>query len=496
MKFEVVAPPLSNRTVDAWILPYVEGADGPGEWLEFDSASGGLVAEGLASAAFRSKRGATLAMATRGALPCREVILLGLGKAAELDLEAWRLAVASATQSARDRGAETLAIAVPGSGPGTAAERAAAAAESAVLACYRYTAFKAPAADAGSISEVFVASADPGAPAAVERAVTVASCATWARDLINTPPSDKRPPQLAERAAEMAREHGLSCRIIEEAEAGELGLRALLAVGRGSTAAPRLVALEHSPAAATGAPIVLVGKGVTFDTGGISIKPAQDMDHMKSDMSGAAAVLATMRAVAQLQLPLRVIGITPMAENMPDGDAYRPGDLVRAYNGKTIEVLNTDAEGRLILADALAWAVDQYKPSCVVDLATLTGACVVALGSEIAGLMSNDQALATQLLAAATRTGEHVWQMPMLALFRKQIDSPVADIKNTGGREGGAITAAKFLQEFVGDTPWAHLDIAGPSYTTKPAGYRTHGGVGFGVRLLIDWLQSRAEVPA
>ena len=437
--------------------------------------------------------------------PWQDAILVGLGEAAEADLESWREAVGRGLRSARSRGARSVAVALSPALPAAPADVAAAAAEAGLLACYRFTEFREPRPEEGRIERLLLAAAPPAAaPAdgastgsealagAVGEAEIVARAACWARDLINASPSDKRPPRLADRARAMADEVGLACEVIDERAAAELGMNALLAVGRGSAAPPRLVVLEHrGDGEAEEAPVVLVGKGVTFDSGGISIKPARNMDEMKADMSGAAAVLGAMRAAAQLGLPRRIVGVVPMAENLPGPDSYRPGDLIRAYGGKTIEVLNTDAEGRLILADALAYARERFAPACMVDLATLTGACVVALGEQVAGLMSNDEELAGELLAAAEQTGERIWRLPLFAHYRKQIDSRVADIKNTGGRWGGAITAAKFLEEFVGDTPWAHLDIAGPAYSSKDAPYRPRGGQGFGVRLLLRWLRRR-----
>ena len=274
-------------------------------------------------------------------------------------------------------------------------------------------------------------------------------------------------------------------------------MNALLAVAQGSSVGPRVVLLHHRCKDDSEAPIVLVGKGITFDTGGISIKPATSMDEMKSDMSGAAAVLATLKGAAELRLQRSLIGVVPMAENMPGGNAYRPGDIIRAYGGRTIEVLNTDAEGRLILADALAYARERYEPECMVDLATLTGACVTALGTDVAGLMSNDDVLSAELTEAGQRTGDRVWRLPLWNSYKRLIDSPVADVKNTGGRYAGAITAAKFLQGFVGDTTWAHLDIAGPAYvgtwSSKGTPLHPKGGTGFGVRLLLSWLQERTR---
>lgn len=492
MKIEVVNAPLAEQRADAYLLAFAVGAREPGPWAALDEASGGLLAEALASGTFTGKTGASTGLLTRGALPCRDLVLAGLGDADDVDLEAFRNAIAAGVRTARSRGARSLTI---GIAPGEdAASRAAAAAEAAVLGAYRYSEYKKPAETDGAIESLQICvPGEVDADAGVQRATAIAEAACWARDLINTPPSEKRPPDLAQRAAAMAAEFGLDCTILDEKDAEQAGMAALLAVGRGSAAPPRLVVLEHAPEGVDGPPLLLVGKGVTFDTGGISIKPAKDMDHMKGDMGGAAAVLGAMRAVAAVGLPIRVVGVTPMAENMPGGNAYKPGDLIRACNGKTIEVLNTDAEGRLILADALAWASERFEPACVVDLATLTGACVVALGERVAGLMSNEDGIAAELEQAGQRTGERVWRLPMFAEYRQLIDSPVADVKNTGGRWAGAITAAKFLEEFVdGERPWAHLDIAGPAYATAASGYRPQGGVGFGVRLLLEWATARA----
>jgi leucyl aminopeptidase len=286
----------------------------------------------------------------------------------------------------------------------------------------------------------------------------------------------------------MAEEFGLSSEVIDDAQAAELGLRALLAVGAGSAVGPRLVMLEHRPPGATSPPVVIIGKGITFDTGGISLKPPAKMAEMKADMSGAAAVYGTMRALADLSAPQWVVGVTPLAENMPSAHAYRPSDIIRAYDGTTIEVLNTDAEGRVVLADALAYARKRYEPRCMVDLATLTGACVVALGSAAAGLMGNDDELCDALLAAGEASGERLWRLPAWPVYDKMVDSEIANVRNSAGRDAGVITAAMFLKRFVGDTPWAHLDIAGPAFLTKATPYQPKGGTGFGVRLLSQWL--------
>jgi leucyl aminopeptidase len=300
------------------------------------------------------------------------------------------------------------------------------------------------------------------------------------------------PDQLAREARKIAREMGLRIHVLGVPELERRKMGAILAVGGGSARPPRLVALEYAPKGGTrGArPVCLVGKGITFDSGGISIKPAQGMEEMKHDMSGAATVLGVLRACALLELPTPVVGVIGAAENLPSGTAYRPGDIVTAASGKTIEVVNTDAEGRVVLADALHYARTEYDPCAIVDLATLTGACVVALGRWATGLFGSHAGLVETIRAAGETTGECVWPMPLLDGHKREIRSEVADLKNTGGRHAGASTAAAFLAHFVGDTPWAHLDIAGTAWTTTPpAGYQPRGATGVGVRLLVEVLR-------
>ena len=477
---------------NALILPYPESSSTT-PWEDLDDQVGGLISSALESPAFDGKAGQCLHVPIHSEDTLNEIILVGLGKAEDLDLESWRRAVAHGAAAARQHGACRLAVPLR-SDVGPPELTASATAEAVLLGEYRFTQFKQPEADEAVITELRILGVSKTVEPEVRVAVTVARATCWARDLINTSPSDKRPPDLAAAAEQMAVEAGLHCHVIDEAAARDLGMMALLAVARGSSVEARMVVLEHAGPDPDTAPIVIVGKGVTFDTGGISLKPATRMDEMKCDMSGAAAILGTMRAVAELDLPIRVVGVVPMAENMPGGDSYRPGDLIRTYNGTTIEVINTDAEGRLILADALAYASERFQPRCMVDLATLTGACVIALGEDVAGLMDNDAELAAELLAAGDRVGELLWRLPMFPHYAKMIDSKVADIKNSGVRWAGAITAAKFLERFVNDIPWAHLDIAGPAYRAKATSYVPHGGAGFGVRLLVSWLRSRDQV--
>ncbi len=487
MKISVTNVPAAEIGTDALVLAIPEDADTPTPWEAVDGAVGGMVSTAMEGPGFAGKQGQTLALSAPDGAAMRELVLVGLGPAGDTDVEGWRRAVAHAAEAARQRGNRGIAVPLPAIDGVDDGDLAAAAAEAIVLSSYRYYEYKEPPAGRVTIDEVEIATPTDAAEP-VERAQIIAEATCFARDLINTPSNAKRPDALAQRAVAMADEHGLHSEIIDEAQAAEIGLNALLAVGCGSAVGPRLVILEHRPDGADEPPIVLVGKGITFDTGGISIKPARNMANMKSDMSGAAAVYGTMQAIARLQLPRAVIGVTPLAENMPSAQAYRPSDIVRAYNGMAIEVLNTDAEGRMVLADALAYARKRYEPSHIVDLATLTGACVVALGSAAAGLMGNDDTLCDELTAAGEATGERIWRLPMWDVYDKMVDSEVANVRNSAGRDAGVITAGKFLERFVGNTPWAHLDIAGTAFIQKATPYQRKGGTGFGVRLLTHWL--------
>ncbi len=330
-----------------------------------------------------------------------------------------------------------------------------------------------------------VAESDEILKSSVGRAEIEGNATNLARELVNTPPCDLYPETFAERASAIAGKTGLDLQILDEQQLAAERMNSLLAVARGSDRPPRMVVLTHRKGG-NRPTLALVGKGVTFDSGGLSLKTNDQMVDMKCDMAGAAAVLGAMQAIAALQIPVNVIGVMALVENMPSGKAMKLGDVLHARNGKTIEVLNTDAEGRLILADALAYAVD-LKANHLVDLATLTGACMVALGNDVAGLMSNDDSWSQKVLAASQAVGEKAWPLPMFPHYREMIKSDVADIKNTGGsRYAGAISAAKFLEEFVGDVPWVHLDIAGPSWAEKENATREAGGTGFFVRTLVE----------
>ncbi|HVK90508.1 MAG TPA: leucyl aminopeptidase, partial [Mycoplana sp.] len=316
-----------------------------------------------------------------------------------------------------------------------------------------------------------------------------------ARDLINEPPNELYPEALARVCQEVSRERGLKCTVFDERELQKRGMKLILAVGQGSVHKPRLIHMTYTPPGGSRGKrrLVFVGKGLTFDTGGICIKPAPGMEEMKGDMGGAAAVIGLMHVLASRKAKVNAVGILGLVENMPDGNAQRPGDIVTSMSGQTIEVINTDAEGRLVLGDALWYCNDRFKPQFVIDLATLTGAIVVALGSHHAGLFSNDDTLAARLTAAGLATNERVWRMPLGKEYDKMIDSKFADMKNTGGRHAGSITAAQFLQRFIKDTPWAHIDIAGTAMGSPTDEINQSWGSGFGVRLLDELVRAEYE---
>ncbi len=437
--------------------------------------------EYLAQRCFEGSVGETMAVPGAGA-DGLTLVAVGAGKPEKVDAEVVRRVAAAFVKAVwKDPRA---AFALP---PGWSPQ---AFAEGAALASYRFTRYKADPKACQVESLVVVSDGGPEGAAALERGARLAAAVALARDLINEPANDLTPPRLAEVAAEIVeREGGLDLTVLDEAAIAAERLGGLLGVAAGSTVPPRLIELVYQPPDGPApATVALVGKGITFDSGGLSIKPADGMETMKTDMSGAAAVLAAMSTLPALAPRVKVIAIVPATENMPGGSATKPGDVLRIRNGKTVEVLNTDAEGRLVLADGLSLAVEAGVDA-ILDVATLTGACKVALGARVAGLMGNHAGWQAQLRAAADRAGEPVWPLPLPDEYRKSIDSDVADLKNiSAGRFGGALTAGLFLKEFVGDVPWAHLDIAGPARSDDDEGYLTKGGTGFGVRTIVEAL--------
>lgn len=469
----------------------------PARVAAVDRALGGQIREVVRGGDFTGRAGETLALFGHGRGAPRRVLLIGLGEETKLDADAVRLAAGRAVQGAKARRARSIAFALPASTRLRAADAARAAAEGAVLGAFRADRWKTAKNDAAPslarVTLIVERAADlRAAREAASLGVGVAECQNVARALSNEPANLLPPAQLAAEARKIAREVGLRCRVLEVPELRRRKMGALLAVGQGSANPPRLVVLEHVPKgrARTRSTVCLIGKGITFDSGGISIKPAAGMHEMKHDMSGAAAVVGALRAAALLELPVHVVGVIAAAENMPGGRAYRPGDVLTAMSGQTIEIQNTDAEGRLVLCDAIHFAKTEYEPEAIVDLATLTGACVIALGSYASGLFTNHDALGETIREAGVRCGERAWPMPCADEHREAMKSQIADLKNvSGSRDAGASMAAGFLAAFVGDTPWAHLDIAGTAYTSKPGPCQPFGATGFGVRLLVEVLQ-------
>ncbi|MFC4532480.1 leucyl aminopeptidase [Sphaerisporangium dianthi] len=409
----------------------------------------------------------------------RRVLLYGIGDGGPRALRK-----AGGTLARRARGRRTIDIALPA---GVGEPGWSALTEGALLASYT---MRIGASRVKAVEEVRLSGPEQ-ARAVVERAEVIARATALTRDLANTPSSEKNPAWLAARAAELAGREGLTIKVWEPDDLAGGGFGGILAVGQGSISPPRLIQLSYEPEQPAGDHIVLVGKGITFDSGGLSLKPTEGMKFMKTDMAGGAVVIAVLGALRRLGVRARVTGLVAAAENMPSGSAQRPGDVITHYGGRTVEVLNTDAEGRLVLADALAYADDVLDPDTVIDLATLTGAIGVALGRDIGAVFSSADDLAKELLEAGSRSGEALWRMPLIDEYRAALDSPVADLSNIDAENkygGGSITAALFLREFAGGRRWAHLDIAGVARTTADDGIFTKGATGFGARLLLDWL--------
>ncbi len=429
--------------------------------------------------------------------PSPRYLLVGLGPEARGNLESLRTAAAALSRRVSRLGARTLAVQLPGGGPlrGTAADALAQAlAEGLLLGGFRFDRYRSENSSGEKPLRRVEVLLGKQQRAAVQRGLRrgglYAHATNLARTLVMEPPSKLTPMRMAAIVRKEARQAGVTCKVMRRAELDKRGMGGILGVSRGSAEEPCLIHLRYRPRRRAGKHVVLVGKGITFDSGGLSLKGSASMETMKSDMAGAAAVLAVMRALPELKVPVAVDGLLLMSENMPSGTAQKPGDVLRTYSGKTVEVTNTDAEGRLVLADGLAYAAE-WKPDEIIDLATLTGGCVVALGPAGAGLMSNDDALARALLSAAGHAGEKVWRLPLYHEYLDMMRSPVADLKNSGVRWGSAITAGLFLQEFVpADIPWAHLDIAGPAFLDRPHGAFPKGATGAGVRTLLHHLES------
>lgn len=464
-----------------------------------DKLTKGGVTRALAASRFKGQADEHLTLLAPAGLDAHRLILQGLGAPAKLDAltaQAMGGRLTALLNSSGEKEASLLIEAIPGA-PLNEAEIAANIAYGARLRSYRFDKYKTKEKPEQKLSlkRLVIGTTDPsGAKKLFDPLEKIAESAMFARDLVSEPANIINPVTLAEQAKSLT-ELGVEVKTLGEADMKKLGMGALLGVGQGSEHESKLVVMHWRGAADSKAkPIAFVGKGVTFDTGGISIKPAAGMEDMKWDMAGSAAVIGALRALAARKAKVNVVGVVGLVENMPSGTAQRPGDIVTSMSGQTIEVLNTDAEGRLVLADALWYTQENFKPRAIVDLATLTGAIMIALGTHHGGLFSNDDALADQLLAAGKSTGELLWRMPLAPAYDKMIDSPAADMKNIGGRNAGSITAAQFLQRFVQrGTPWAHLDIAGMAWSEKDAPTTPKGATAYGVRLLDQLVAANYE---
>ena len=479
-------PPERVRAEMLAVGMFADRKPGPGS-DSLDAALNGELRAFLEETNFTGKAGETLAVPTAGKLGAKAAVIVGLGPRDEVTTMVLRRAGAAIARRASK--AKSLATTIAQAAPADVSAEAAASAvaEGVALGAYKFLEYKSDN-DATRLDRlVLVGSNGAKVTAALERTRAITEAVSWARDMVNEPAAAKSPADFAASAKRFLANKGVRVTVLSEPQLRAEKMGGVLGVGQGSTRSPRFVKVVYEPAGSRSrGTLALVGKGVVFDSGGLSIKPAGGMETMKTDMSGAAAVLAAMGALKALGVKHRVVAYAPMVENMPSGDAIRPGDVLRIRNGKTVEVLNTDAEGRLILADALSLAADDGVDA-MVDLATLTGACVVALGEKVAGLMGNHLDWEEQVRGAADRAGERVWPLPLPDEYRKQLESEVADLKNIGAPgQAGALTAGLFLEAFVDDVPWAHLDIAGPARSPSDDHELTRGGTGFGVRTLVE----------
>lgn len=489
MKIQLLQSDWNSVECDALIIPLFEDEDlKNGFPAELDQTLNGLLSELKDTQEWKSKAGQITVLYRPSGLKAARLILIGAGKREKYDACGIRNLTVQAVRKVKSYNLKRVAVyRRSGVNPALAAQ---AAVEGVTLGTYDPDEYKTEEKSKNFLEEVvFVTNEDLDASrveGAMRRGEILGQATNFARRLVNEPGNRFNPSRLAETSREVAEKYGLELEIWEEPEMLEREMGAVLAVAKGSDEPARFIILRHFGArSAEEPPVVFIGKGVTFDSGGISLKPAQSMEEMKADKAGACAVLAAMQAIAQLQIQKNVVGLIPTVENLPSGRALRPGDVIRSMSGKTIEVINTDAEGRLILADALNYG-RLLNPAYMVDLATLTGACVVALGHVRAGLFSNDDELCRKLLSASERAGEKLWRLPLDDEYAKELQSLIADMKNVGSRWGGAITAAKFLQKFAGDTPWCHIDMAGVDLFKDKQ--ESMGPTGFGVRTLVELL--------
>ncbi len=499
MEIKVIAGDITRIESGAIIFNFFEEMGKLGsEIAAADKALGGAISRLIKQGEIKGKLNEITVVHSLGKLPASRVVVVGLGKQKELTQDKVRGAVAETCRLLRQRGVDSIATVAQGAGiAGISPEKAAqAVTEGALLGVYSFRRHITKEAEHGEIKQLLIVSSDEANIPVLEKGChkgrVLAEATNLARDMVNEPANYMTPTHMAEAAERLASTYGLAIDVLERKQMEELGMGALLGVAQGSRQPPKFIVLRYKGSGSDETDMALIGKGITFDSGGISIKPSAAMDEMKGDMAGGAAVMAAISAIAQLKPKINVMAIVPATENLPGGSALKPGDVLTTMSGKTIEVANTDAEGRLALADALGYARKAGVKS-IVDVATLTGACIVALGKVCSGAFGNNQELIDKVIAAGDEAGERMWQMPMFDEYKEQIKSEVADIKNIGGRYAGAITAAQFLAEFAGDTPWVHLDIAGKELSDKERGYRIKGATGVSVRTLVNLVLALAK---
>jgi leucyl aminopeptidase len=497
MKISVKLGSLREEAAEALVLSIFEGNSlEEKSILELDQLLGGMVKEIWEAGDFKGKPDQVTILYTRGLIPSKRLVLVGLGKKEKFVLDRLREAAGRASNRLQKMGIKSYSITLPEIQHTDISINAAAQAiiEGTMLGAYQFREYKTSNKneEIKEIQEVCLVQNESVLMDEIERGAKtgeiIARAVKRARDLVNQPGNTLTPIAMAEEAQKIAQETNLACQILDQEQIKALNMGALMAVAQGSQQPPRFIVLEHKPPQEGTPTIVLIGKGLTFDSGGISIKPSEKMEEMKYDMAGGATVLAAMQAIAQLNLPIHVVGIVPATENLPSGSALKPGDVVKSSSGKTIEIISTDAEGRLILADALTYA-ERYNPTAVIDLATLTGACIIALGHVATGIMGNDSELIRRVKMAGEVSGEKVWELPLWEEYDEQIKSDIADLKNVGGRPAGTITGAAFLKKFAEKYKWAHLDIAGTAWSEKDKPYIPKGATGVGIRLLVQLLQ-------
>ncbi len=495
MKILIKRGDITNQKSEAVVVPYFEdGKKLHGKVALLDKKSRRLIRDLISEGDFEGRHLQVSVAYTRGATSARRIVLVGVGKKKDFTLERLRGAFATAARYIRSLGIKEFSTSTDFiSLDKRPDEIAKAAVEGVCLGLYQYTSFKTIDKEKiKGVREFVIAAEDVKAfntvRDAAKEAEIISRAVCFVRDMVSAPGNEMTPTDMVREARKIARRKNVRLKVLNEAQMKEMGMNAFLGVAQGSEEPAKFIILEYRGGNESERPVALVGKGLTFDSGGISIKPSENMDEMKSDMAGGAAVMGAIMAAADLNLQVNAVGLIPATENLPGGRAYKPGDILKSLSGQTIEVLSTDAEGRLILADALTYA-GRFKPAAIVDLATLTGACVIALGDHVTGMMGTDDILKNKIRDAADVTDEKVWELPLWEDYHELIKSDVADYKNHGGRPGGAITAAAFLSKFVGNYPWVHLDIAGPSWLTKDKPYIPKGASGVGVRLLVEVLK-------